>query len=237
MKIAFIGKFKRMDDEEYIALGFEAIGHTVLRIEDSTPALDICAQLKEVNLVLWTKLRVDNPSLVVAHCKLRDLKCACWVFDLYFDYHREYQLATHPAFKADYVFTTDGGHQKEFEALGINHHCVRQGIANSECYLEPLVAPKGVIFVGTDNPMNPYRTEMISSVKKYSSEFEWIGRGDPTEVRGTDLNKLYARKKIVIGDSVYSPRYWSNRIVETLGRGGFLIHQTSQVSRRSIPIY
>jgi spore maturation protein CgeB len=28
-----------------------------------------------------------------------------------------------------------------------------------------------------------------------------------------------------VGDSVYSPYYWSNRVVETLGRGGFLIHQ------------
>jgi spore maturation protein CgeB len=35
---------------------------------------------------------------------------------------------------------------------------------------------------------------------------------------------LYNSAKIVIGDSVYSPQYWSNRIYETLGRGGFLIH-------------
>jgi len=28
---------------------------------------------------------------------------------------------------------------------------------------------------------------------------------------------------VVVGDSVYSPRYWSNRLYETIGRGGFLI--------------
>lgn len=229
MKIAYIGKFQRMDDEEYIALGFEKIGCEVVRIEDRSP--DICYELDKAkpDLVLWAKLRVDNPAVVVAHCKKKGYKTACWVFDLYIGYHRENQLTAHPAFKADYVFTTDGGHQKEFEALGINHFCVRQGIANSECYLEPLSdtqkdRPQGVVFVGTDNPLNTYRTDMISEVRKYVPSLKWIGRADPSEMRGTDLNKLYAKTQVAVGDSVYSPYYWSNRIVETLGRGGFLIH-------------
>lgn len=237
MKIAFIGKFKRMDDEEYIALGFEKLGHEVKRIEDTTFSVEICNEIHKFkpDLVLWPKLRVDNPEMVVQFCKVHKYKTACWVFDLYFGYHREYQLKSHPAFKADYVFSTDGGHQEAFEALGINHFCVRQGIVNEECFLAPLDRPKGVVFVGTDNPMNPYRTEMITAVNKMTRDFEWIGRGDPQECRGVDLNLLYSRKKIVVGDSVYSPYYWSNRVVETLGRGGFLIHPDVEGIKEEYP--
>ncbi len=226
MKIAYIGRFQRMDDEEYIALGFEKIGCEVFRIEESNPSEEICKQIDEIkpDLVLWAKLKVDKPALVVAHCKYHQYTTACWVFDLYIGYQREHQLSSHPAFKADYVFTTDGGHDEEFKAMGINHHCVRQGIANAECYLEPIHKPMGVVFVGTDNTYNKYRTEMLGVVMKYTRSFQWIGRGDAREMRGTALNRLYAKTHVVVGDSVYSPHYWSNRIVETLGRGGFLIH-------------
>jgi spore maturation protein CgeB len=43
-------------------------------------------------------------------------------------------------------------------------------------------------------------------------------------VRGLPLNELYSSTKIVVGDSQPSPHYWSNRLYETLGRGGFLLH-------------
>ncbi len=55
--------------------------------------------------------------------------------------------------------------------------------------------------------------------------FKWFGRYSTNEIRGLPLNELYSQTKIVVGDSVYSPHYWSNRVVETLGRGGFLIHR------------
>lgn len=39
----------------------------------------------------------------------------------------------------------------------------------------------------------------------------------------------------MIGDSVYSPNYWSNRVVETLGRGGFLIHREVEGLSKEYP--
>lgn len=226
-----------MDDEEYIALGFEKLGHEIIRIEDSTITTEICELLgkSRPDLVLWTKLRTDDPTKLREYCRRQKLTTVCWVFDLYFDYHREYQLRSHPAFTADYVFTTDGGHEHEFKTIGIKHKCVRQGIANAECFLEPFNNPKGAVFVGTDNPTHPYRTEMITVVKNHIQDFEWIGRGDPREMRGPALNKLYSTKKLVIGDSVYSPHYWSNRVVETLGRGGFLIHPEVEGIKEEYP--
>ncbi len=220
MKIAIIGKFQKMWDEEYIARGFENLGHEVQRIEQTVPVDEIKHKLVDPDLVLWTKLRVDKPIELREYC--RKFKTACWVFDLYWGYVRENQLQ-HPSFTADYIFTTDGGHEKEFKEAGMNHFVVRQGIRSEECFLDK-GEPEGVVFVGTHNPYNPYRMKLIEAVKGYVSNFKWYGSGDEEEVRGTDLNELYANTKIVIGDSVYSPHYWSNRVVETLGRGGFLIH-------------
>ena len=46
-------------------------------------------------------------------------------------------------------------------------------------------------------------------------------------IRGKDLQDLYASVKVLIGDSCLAGgigRYWSDRVPETTGRGGFLIH-------------
>ena len=80
------------------------------------------------------------------------------------------------------------------------------------CTIEPNV---GVVSVPDE------RLEQLA--KMYN--FKWFGRKNTDELRGENLNEIYAKTKIVVGDSVYSPYYWSNRVVETLGRGGFLIHR------------
>lgn len=221
-----IGKFTKLHDEEYIARSFEELGVEVWRVNEKLSSAEIFENIEHFkpDYILWTKLSVGEPQKVRDYCK--KYKTICWVFDLYFDYHREHKLRT-PAFTADYVFTTDGGHDKEFKMLGINHKCVRQGIYEPECFYEIKYEKENeVIFVGSDNPYNTERNQIIiklSLSNKY--RFKWIGRNSTNEIRGTELNELYSKTKIVIGDSVYSPHYWSNRVVETLGRGGFLIHR------------
>lgn len=229
-KIAFIGKFKRLHDEEYIARSFEALGHKVERIDERLASGEIIERLDLFNpdLVLWTKLAVGEQKKIREYC--RKYKTACWVFDLYIGYQREARLHT-PAFTADYVFTTDGGHDKEFQELGITHNCVRQGIYKDECVLLPFQPIENeVIFVGSDNPYFPERRKLIESVGA-----KWFGKDNTNAIRGLDLNDLYSRSRIVIGDSVPSPHYWSNRVVETLGRGGFLIHKDTEGIREAYP--
>ena len=47
-------------------------------------------------------------------------------------------------------------------------------------------------------------------------------------MRGQELRDLYASVDVVVGDSCFAgsglANYWSDRIPETLGRGGFLLH-------------
>lgn len=235
-RIAFIGKFRRLHDEEYIARSFEQIGCDVFRVEESLLSHQMIGLIEEYNpdLVLWTKLKVPEPKRIVEAFK--EYKTVSWVFDLYWNYDRQNQLINHPAFKAKYVFTTDGGNDNRFKQIGLNHRCVRQGILKEECLLVKGTPEDVIVFVGSDNILNGERQKKLSFLEQeYGAKFKWYGKFNTNELRGLDLNNLYANSKIIIGDSVYSPYYWSNRVVETLGRGGFLIHRDVEGIKEEYP--
>lgn len=238
MRISFIGKFNKMHDEEYIAEGFESIGHFVQRIPDVLSPFDIGQAIKSLNPDILLYCKWQQPKELdetIESLKKGGMKTVCWLFDLYLGYAREEQVKTKLFFKSDYVFTTDGGHDEEFKRLGVNHHCIRQGIRNKECFIQEGI-PKGIAFIGSDNPLYPYRCKMLGKViARFNNGFTWYGRGDTDEMRGTKLNELFGNTKVIIGDSVYSPYYWSNRVVETLGRGGFLIHSEVEGLKEEYP--
>lgn len=229
MKIAYIGKFTNLYDEEYIAKSFEMLGHEVLRLPDNLGLRPMFRRIEEYGpeIVLFAKLNVtEDGHLFIKSLRAKGIKTVCWLFDLYWGYPREHRIRVDACFRADYVFTTDGGHSEEWQKAGINHQCVRQGIYKEQCYIAQYGnEPHGVVFVGGENPVYPKRIKQISFIQKSYSDFRWYGRKHTDELRNEHLNSLYATAKIVVGDSVYSPFYWSNRVVETLGRGGFLIHQ------------
>lgn len=235
MKICYIGKFTKMWDEEHIARSLESLGHEVCRIEDRFKYKDILSTINrfQPDFVLFAKLNIENADEFIKEMRKRGIKTVCWVFDLYLGYEREYLVDKAPMFKADIVFTTDGGHDKEWKMRGINHHLLRQGIYKPECVLIDDVKEYDVVFVGSYNPMN----QRHAILEKLNLDFKlhWFGKKDADEVRGFELNKLFSKTKIVVGDSVYSPNYWSNRVVETLGRGGFLIHADVEGIKEEYP--
>lgn len=237
MRIVFIGKFNKSWDEEYIAEGFEHLGHEVVRVDHLSSPQEIQDALERYTPDILLYCKWEQPKeldAIINAQKKTGLKTVCWLFDLYIGYPREYQVSTRRFFRSDYVFTTDGGHQEEFKRLGVNHYCVRQGIRASECVLEE-GNPVGVAFIGSDNPLHPYRQKMLGQIMLHFPNFKWYGRGNTDEVRGMELNKVFANTKIIIGDSVTSPYYWSNRVVETLGRGGFLIHPAVEGIKEEYP--
>lgn len=237
MKIAYIGKFRRLHDEEYIARSFETIGHEVIRIPENhiVPEMIDIIERHMPDIVLFAKLVVPNADVLLNYLKSKQIKTVSWTFDLYWDYQREERIQKLPGFKADYVFTTDDGHDEKWKLVGINHKCVRQGIYKEECILLPIQKREyELVFVGSDNPYNTERNHILKSlVGRY--KLSWFGRNNSNELRGMDLNELYSKSAIIIGDSVYSPHYWSNRVVETLGRGGFLIHQEVEGLKEEYP--
>lgn len=236
MKIALIGKFAHLHDEEYIARSFEQLGHEVLRVNDRNLPEVLRKNILNFgpDLIMMTKFSVPLSDHFFEFTQSQGFRTVSWNFDLYHGYPRTMGIDKTPGFKADVVCTTDGGHDEEWKKLGIIHHCIRQGIYKDECFLEE-GTPSGVIFVGSYNPLNTERNEQIRFVYKHYPEFMWYGKDNTNHIRGTKLNTLYGNTKVVIGDSVYSPHYWSNRVVETLGRGGFLIHQEVEGLKEEYP--
>lgn len=240
MKIALLGKFKRLHDEEYIARSFEALGHQVARVE-----VDEFSNYEH----LWKRIDEERPKMAVygklnargdAREFFRRLRhvnvlAVCWIFDLYVGYPREHRLNCVPFRAADWFFSTDGGNDEGYLKYGIRNNLLRQGIYAPECYIEDSPKEHDVVFVGSHNPLYEYRQGMLSSVNAAFPQFKWFGMTDTNEVRGRALNSLYGKSKVVVGDSVHSPSYWSNRVVETLGRGGFLIHPEVEGIREEYP--
>ncbi len=74
----------------------------------------------------------------------------------------------------------------------------------------------------------PYRNQLLTWLKNtYKHRYTKYGHPERT-VRDLELNQLYVNSDVVVGDSLClgfnHPYYWSDRVYETLGRGGFIIH-------------
>lgn len=232
MKIAYIGSFGQLYDEEGIAKSLERLGHTVVRFEENqvkTESLYEIMQMKP-DFVLMAKLKIGlvYRKWFVDECRKNGIKTVCWVPDLYWGTHRESLLSGNidAIFRCDLVCTPDGGNDARWEERGINHRLLRQGIYDGEIgFGQKVDRDFDIVFIGCHNQTFSYRDKTMGALqKRYGDSFKWFGRDNTHQVRDKNLNNLFASVKIVIGDSVYSDYYWSNRIYETIGRGGFIIH-------------
>lgn len=231
-KIIYFGDFVAGHSTEvYIAHAFTELGYKVICLQDNSTSIKnpdvVLDEICQINpeFILFSKGKLGGEiEQLMSSLKFRNIKTVCWLFDLYFGLNStrvNKLIIKEPPFNSDIIFSTDGGHQIDFNKIGIKHKCLRQGIHEKEAILYKLPKTHDIIFVGADHFKN--RGWLLDGLKeKYGDRFEWIGF--PKEIRGLPLNELYASTKIVVGDSQPSPKYWSNRIYETLGRGGFLIH-------------
>lgn len=230
-KIVYIGSFSRIYDEEGIARSLEKLGHEVVRISEPGfySATTQFIVKEKPDFVLYAKLKIPMVWRPPFFRAMRDneIKTVCWIPDLFIGLTREkYIHIEESIFQADFVFTPDGGHDEKWKEFGVNHHLLRQGIYDEDCVTgEGGEVSHEIAFIGTANGEFPYRqTLMHELASRYRERFLWVGRYNANELRGQDLSDFIASTKIIIGDSVYSKGYWSNRIYETIGRGGFIIH-------------
>lgn len=220
-------------------LGPSAFGDLLLTGALSSPRPD---------LVLYT--RTHNQTALGASwtdCWRRlgraGIKTASFHLDRFWDLEREHLIHdADPLFTVDYCCTADGGNDDRFKAAGVNHHWLPPGVDRIEALVEgrQLRDVPDIVFVGSDysqtshGPYYPQRGELLRHLRAtYGRRFVQYGYGgERGNVRQQDLNDVYCSAKIVVGDSCFanSPdralpvNYWSDRIPETVGRGGFLIH-------------
>lgn len=231
MHILYLGVFERTyDTEVYIANSLESLGHTVVRcpmVQATIHEMREVLDKEKPDFILFSKgwFKQNNEDMI-QFFKNSGYLTVGWFFDLAWGTMREGHIYQHMAFRADIVCTTDGGHDKEFNRASINHYTLRQGIYEPEAYMATPEEAEDIVFVGTSVHEHyfswSHRGELLKWLAAtYGEKFKWYGKDDG--IRNDKLNTLYASTKIVVGDSVYSPNYWSNRLYETIGRGGFLI--------------
>lgn len=242
MKITYVGNQRfPWCTEVHLSKTLEDMGHEVAFCqEDTTSVAGIRAEAFTSQLLIYQRTW-GHAERVEFLQMLNDLKragipTASYHLDLYVGLERQSSIEGDPFWATEYVFTPDGSIEAEifFRQAGINHHYIKPGVFKDEC-VPGTYRPEldhDVIFVGSEayHAEWPYRGELINWLRhEYHTDFMRYGGGAETTVmRGQDLNDLYASAKVVVGDSLAlgftRKHYWSDRVYETLGRGGFLIH-------------
>lgn len=151
--------------------------------------------------------------------------------DRWWGLNREGQVAEEPYFRCALMVTADGGHDDQWLDAGVEHVWLPPGVSRDEALRDGQRRPDLTVQVGFVGSYRTYHKEwlhhrraMVGKLQRhYGRKFRvWEGG-----MRGQDLADLYASVDVLVGDSCLAggaTRYWSDRIPETLGRGGFLIH-------------
>lgn len=234
MRIGYIGNFRpSWSTENHVRLSLEELGHEVIQFQEDKHQAEAVlgtAFAEQLDLLFWTRTwGIQGDSLAM----LKHLPCpsVAYHLDLYAGLKRAAMLRTEPWWKSDYVFTTDNGSSEFWEKHKVKHYYLPPGVYGKECYLaEPDPEIKqDVIFTGSYGYHSEwaYRPLLIDNLREhYKDRFTLYEHSSGR--RGHSLNVLYASVGVVVGDSCCigfdHPYYWSDRVPEVLGRGGFLIH-------------
>lgn len=244
MRVAYLGNFEPPHStENHLASAFEANGYPVLRIQEGdVAAVDVAALTRGADLFVWTQTKsladrggtADDRRAMLDAIRHHGVPTVSYHLDLWWGLDREKQVREEAFFRTDLVITADGGHDELWEAEGIKHHWMPPGVSTYECrpgrFREELASD--VAFVGSwqggYHAESKHRHELVDFLRaRFADRCRfWPAKGQPA-LRGEALRDLYASVKVVVGDSCMVPhiaRYVSDRVPETVGRGGFLLH-------------
>jgi hypothetical protein len=241
MKICFLGNFSvDYSSETHHVKSLRALGHEVIALQEgkATGEEILDESIKSELLVfVHTHLWV-TPGLPLQEV-FKQLKgkvpIVSYHLDLWLGLDRQKDLETDPFYKLiDHWFVTDklmaDWLNKNTDVKG---HYLPAGVFSPEAImLDKQNEVPDVVFVGSKgyHPEHPYRPQLIDWLQEtYGDNFGHYSGEEGTLglKRGLHLNQLYADTKVVVGDSLCLnfnyPYYWSDRLYETIGRGGFLI--------------
>lgn len=241
MNIVFLGNFGvDFSSESHYLKTLRDLGHTVYPLQEGkTNSSQILKRAVEADLFLWVHTHewvTEGMAEVLEILKEEGVPTVGYHLDLWLGIEREKDLRTDPYWNIEYFFSVD---QLMVDLLNTTEGMPKAfflpaGVFKNECYISQNHRPEykyDVVFTGSGNYHKewPYRKELILWLRNnYGDRFGHFGSGGEPNVRGQDLNDLYANAKIVIGDTLCKgfnyPYYLSDRIFEVTGRGGFIIH-------------
>lgn len=241
MRVVYVGNFRHhFCTEVHLSKTMMSLGVDVVEVqEDNVRVSELDGFIQPGDIFMYTRTwGMDDPaglSRKLAEFKQEGIVSMSYHLDLYHGISREKSVIGDPFWETEYVFTPDGSPEaaKFFKDSGINHYYLKPGVFKPECYMG-LKDPRFhelVGFVGTVNGYHrewPYRVQLDKVLRKFFGE-TYTKQGHPeTLLRGKELNNFYASVPVIVGDTLCpgftKTYYWSDRVYETIGRGGFLIH-------------
>jgi hypothetical protein len=236
--IAFLGNFDAPESTENQVLWAltERLDVHVVKLQENTVRL---SEVREAALYAdaflwirtpgWLHIRDADMMHLLVELGQKRIPSISMHLDKFFGLpEREEQVGVDPFWLTQYVWTADGSPEAAgfFIARNVNHNWMRPAI--SEVYCHP-GTPRDefrydVVFVGARDyhPEYPFRPQMVDFLtREYDDRFLHV-----TGIRGHQLNDVYASARVVVGDCIFAGTayYWSDRVPETCGRYGFLIH-------------
>lgn len=244
LRIAYLGNFEpEHSTENHVRQAWERSPHDIVAVQEGDPVAlrNLTNQVKDFDLVLWTRTgsladRVGYRAQweLLAAADRAGVPTVGFHLDRWWGLDREPMVWTEPFFRCSTVITADGGHQEEFAKVGVNHVWLPPAVSLTECELgdQNTRFSSELTFVGSWRPGYhaewTHRPELIAWLtRKYRNRIKFWPEFGGEQIRGQNLRDLYASAKVVIGDSCLVggvTHYWSDRVPETIGRGGFLIH-------------
>lgn len=243
MRVAYIGNFvPEHSTENHVKTAWESHGHEVIRIQEGEQDQweKLIFSMAKVHLVLWTrtadlaeKVGHNTQWRMLAAAEQAGVPTVGFHLDRWWGLSREATVWEEPFFRCQYVITADGGHQAHFKSVGVNHFWLPPAVSlpQTELGVPTEEYRSQIAFVGSWRPGYhaewAHRPELIHWLRDNYPQTRFWPEANRPSIRGEALRNLYASTEIVIGESclVGSPCcYWSDRIPETVGRGGFLIH-------------
>lgn len=243
MRITFLGNF-RVDysSESHHKKSLESLGHEVSALQETeaTSELILDSALNSdvfvwVHTHGWVTPTVTRMSMktVLEVLRSKGIPTVSYHLDLWIGINRQSDLVRDPMYKSiEYFFTVDKQMADWFnQNTKVKGHYLPAGVFGEECYwIEGISPNKDVVFVGSREYHRewPWRHQLIDWLKRtYGDRFTHVGKDGTGIVRGHDLNNLYTHSKVAVGDSLIKnftyEYYWSDRLYETIGRGGFII--------------
>lgn len=245
MRVALLGNLEPPHStENEIRKALTALGHDVIVTQEGhgrMPDLDCHVALWTRTASLCERTPVERQRQWLIDARRAGVPTVAVHLDRWHglrEHGREASVWEQPYFHCEHFFSTDGAHDLEWAAAGVNHHWMPPGVSEFEC--EP-GTPRDewrcdVGFLGSVggyHAEHQHRGELVQFLREtYGDRFrQFPGEGQPG-IRGDDLRDLIASVKVWVGDSCLAPRadggemvrYWSDRVPELTGRGALLLH-------------
>lgn len=265
MRVSYVGNFSpRYSTENDVREAFEELGWDLILLQEDQVSIESIRKAAfQSELLLWTStwdglFRLDDVLDLRYELVRRSIPSATLHLDTFWPTKRgDRRWWVSPMFQMEHVFTADGDWEGNWKALGVNHRWLLPAIRRSACGLG---RPRDeyacdVAFVGSNGrgyheEIWGYRQRLVDQLREMCARRGWRfrnpGGDDPKIERSSDMNDFYASCRVAVGDSLCvkrgTARYWSDRVPETLGRGGRLIMPQIDALRwvfpeRLLPMY